>query len=741
MFVNFNILNQLGSPAINSNTFANRPAAGQTGRLFVSNDTFEIYRDNGTTWDLIGGPGSSTITGTGTATQVAYFISSQAIGSSSNLYWDNTNIRLGIGTATPGTRLDIHGSNVMAQFNGTTSASNSYIAFQRTGSNVWRLGDNYNSGDNYFELRNSVLSNDALTIQATTNKAAFLAQQTYLGGQAQGALFTYNLTAPAGTTFATPNALSAVNAYLNLSLGGNATLPAGTRQGIEGNSRVSFTGAGTLTMSQGSTLRAYAAITGVHSFAGSAVGTITHLAGIRLCFPDNIGSAINIINNYGLLINDQSAGTGTITYTNRWGIYQEGINDTNYLAANLLIGSTIDNGAALQITGNGNLSGDFGIGTFAPAQKLDVYGNAIVRGNFLLNTNGQQIIFSTFYDLDGDGKNIFIGNGGLLSENDGSALYFGSYNTSLGVDALLSNLSGYKNIAIGNNALYTNTTGFENIAIGVNALNANDYGYQNVAIGLDALLSNISGGENIAIGSFVLRDNTSGYYNVALGSYALYRCINGGDNVAIGANSLENNTSGSFNMALGSLALQSCIDGVENTAVGPSALRGITSGSGNVGVGNNTLGNNSLGVYNIAIGFQALGSSNAGDYNTAIGYRAGLSNSGIENVIIGAQAQDQTSNNCVIIGVGANANSLGTQTNEIVIGYNALGEGDNTVKLGNINITKVKTSGAYESGDPNGGTAAAWKLGSVVAATVVLDTTQYIELDVNGTLYKLAIVN
>jgi hypothetical protein len=63
MFVDFNILNQLGSPSINSNTFANRPAAGQTGRLFVSIDTFEIYRDNGTTWDLIGGPGSSTVTG------------------------------------------------------------------------------------------------------------------------------------------------------------------------------------------------------------------------------------------------------------------------------------------------------------------------------------------------------------------------------------------------------------------------------------------------------------------------------------------------------------------------------------------------------------------------------------------------------------------------------------------------------------------------------------------------------
>jgi hypothetical protein len=115
MFVDFNILNQLGSPAINSNTFANRPAAGQTGRLFVSTDTFEIYRDNGTTWDLIGGPGSSTITGTGTATQVAYFTSSQAIGSSANLYWDNTNTRLGVGTAAPGYTIEANGANKSRQ--------------------------------------------------------------------------------------------------------------------------------------------------------------------------------------------------------------------------------------------------------------------------------------------------------------------------------------------------------------------------------------------------------------------------------------------------------------------------------------------------------------------------------------------------------------------------------------------------------------------------------------------------
>ncbi len=45
------------------------------------------------------------------------------------------------------------------------------------------------------------------------------------------------------------------------------------------------------------------------------------------------------------------------------------------------------------------------------------------------------------------------------------------------------------------------------------------------------------------------------------------------------------------------------------------------------------------------------------------------------------------------------------------------------------------------TGAPSGGTAGAWKFGIRVAATVVLDTTQYIQLDVGGTLYKVAIAS
>jgi hypothetical protein len=47
------------------------------------------------------------VTGTGTSGQVAYFNSTSSITGESNLFWDSTNDRLGIGTATPANTLDV----------------------------------------------------------------------------------------------------------------------------------------------------------------------------------------------------------------------------------------------------------------------------------------------------------------------------------------------------------------------------------------------------------------------------------------------------------------------------------------------------------------------------------------------------------------------------------------------------------------------------------------------------------
>jgi hypothetical protein len=165
--VDYGVLNQRGSPSWFSDIYANLPTAGYKGRMFISTDTFAFYRDTGTGWDLIGGlPG--TITGSGTSGQVSYFNGSSTLAGSNNLFWDITNSRLGIGTATPGASLDIHSTGTNAQFNGT-GTNNAYLVFQNAGTSKWRIGNTYNAGANSFDIYNNGLANTPLSINSASN--------------------------------------------------------------------------------------------------------------------------------------------------------------------------------------------------------------------------------------------------------------------------------------------------------------------------------------------------------------------------------------------------------------------------------------------------------------------------------------------------------------------------------------------------------------------------------------------
>jgi hypothetical protein len=57
------VVNQFGAPSINENTFANRPSAGQPGRIFIATDTALIYRDTGSAWTTLSPAGTSATPG------------------------------------------------------------------------------------------------------------------------------------------------------------------------------------------------------------------------------------------------------------------------------------------------------------------------------------------------------------------------------------------------------------------------------------------------------------------------------------------------------------------------------------------------------------------------------------------------------------------------------------------------------------------------------------------------------
>lgn len=177
------VTNQLSVPIMLANNYINRPTAGIFGRLFISNDTYQIYQDRVTYWSLIAdaGAGSGTlqsVTDNGNTTTAGIYIvgigtlsvqsltngsvlfpaggSGQISQDNANFFWDNTNKRLGLGTATPGQRLDVHSStNVTAQFNGT-GVTNAVLQLQNAGTSKWSIGNYYNSGNNDFNIYDNV---------------------------------------------------------------------------------------------------------------------------------------------------------------------------------------------------------------------------------------------------------------------------------------------------------------------------------------------------------------------------------------------------------------------------------------------------------------------------------------------------------------------------------------------------------------------------------------------------------
>jgi hypothetical protein len=167
--LDLSILNQKGTPMFYSDTLALRPAFGIAGRIFIAIDSpYGIFRDTGSAWDQIAGSGGGGgIGGSGTATQIAFFSAATTLTSSANLFWDNTNARLGVNTATPSSSLDVHStSQAIIQANNTT-LGNAFLTFLLQDVGKWQLGNVYNAGDNYFRIRDQLNSLERLAIYNT----------------------------------------------------------------------------------------------------------------------------------------------------------------------------------------------------------------------------------------------------------------------------------------------------------------------------------------------------------------------------------------------------------------------------------------------------------------------------------------------------------------------------------------------------------------------------------------------
>jgi hypothetical protein len=72
--------------------------------------TNQILKWNGTAWVFANDENSGSISGTGTSGQIAFWNGATSLTGSNNLFWNNTDARLGLGLTNPTERLDVVGS-------------------------------------------------------------------------------------------------------------------------------------------------------------------------------------------------------------------------------------------------------------------------------------------------------------------------------------------------------------------------------------------------------------------------------------------------------------------------------------------------------------------------------------------------------------------------------------------------------------------------------------------------------
>lgn len=296
----------------------------------------------------------------------------------------------------------------------------------------------------------------------------------------------------------------------------------------------------------------------------------------------------------------------------------------NYGISNLFLGS---------YSGNFNLIGSKNIAIGDSSQFFLQNGNSNISiGNHSLQNN-----------LKGN-NNVAIGFNALFNDSSGNN------NTAIGTFAMMWNRKGHLNTSIGYENMY-NSMGSYNSSLGAQALFNNQIGSQNVALGFQSLYSNIYGSYNNAIGHQALFYNQIGNNNIAIGNRALY--WNTADaNVAIGHNALNNNTTGTENTSLGYISLYSNITGNSNTAIGYSSLYWSNSD------------------YNTAIGAYSMGNITNQNSNTALGYKSGSFYTFELSTFIGCESYPNNSGYSNTIGIGYL--SRPTASNQVRVGNSAV---------------------------------------------------------------------
>ena len=601
---------RLGSTGITSLYCAGAYAASSTSapNMFV-NSSGQIMRST-----------AAVVTGAGIATRVAFWNSSSDLSSSSNLFWDNTNGRLGIGNTAPAQRLSVAGTIGILE---TATNPTNFTILQ--------------GGDQVADITYTLPIDDG-------------SNGEYLMTDGSGVLSWSSPVSPLSFS----NGLT--QSGNSIKLGGNLTE----------NTTITQDGTETLTFTNASTAGTIVNLTSTGDFLIQDVGTAFFTAtdggdiGIGNTAPASRLHITGKANTPQVIIQANSTQTnsnpllqlrksdGTILSAfhsdhisnvfmgynaGSANVVGAGTNGQNNLFAGAVAGKSNTSGYknifAGDSAGYSNMTGTCNVAVGSSSLYSAISGDFNTSlgfqamyhsdGNNSTGVGYQALYLQDFYAANGNDNNTAVGFQSLYSTktSDGTN---GRYNVGVGHMAMRGNTTGAKNTAIGDESLYSSTTSTDNTAIGYKAMYSNTTSNLCTAVGSQALY--------LLNGSA----NSNPTENTAVGYQAMYNTnptgsANGWYNTAIGCRALYNNTTGAYNTAGGHRALNLITTGSQNTSFGTSAGDDITTGSSNTCIGYGT--NVSSGGYSniTAIGNGAVGTTSnqvrLGDNNVTSFYCMG----------------------------------------------------------------------------------------------------------------------
>jgi hypothetical protein len=545
-----------------ANIARNKLASGSADHVIINNGTGVMSSEAQLAMSR-GGTGSSSFS----AGSIPFSDGTSLTQDNSNLYFDDTNNRLGLGITSPQNRIHIDagtGTASSIQFSagattGQSATDGTLIGIQADGS---------------FRLLNQDTDFSNFLLHTGLNGV------TQLGANAGARV-------EIATTVATQPRIRSVDGQSLLVSGFNRTTGtgSGTSVTVSGGDQASDVASptGSATLRGGLNSVASSAFSGgaASVLGGNANGTGSTGNGgsISITSGSSVGGASGSIAITGALANGSGAG-GNITLTagrstsgtNGSIILQAGNPSTAFYTLN-------PSGHFVQSSSAGQIQlkdGTVSLPALTMSSDLDSgIANVAGLGGFTLVKDAVRFLFSQ------ELGSVFLGR------SAGNLSITGEYNTAVGWESGLSLTTGNLNTLVGRRAGRLMTTGAENTFVGWDAGGqAAQTGSRNVGIGAQAGASLTSGAENIFMGYLAGSYMDSGSSNIGIGYEALRNCLTTSSAVAIGKNSQSSTfNTGTGNISIGENSLTIVSTGSGNTAVGHFSGASVTTGSNNLVLG------------------------------------------------------------------------------------------------------------------------------------------------------------